>query len=188
MVAQLKAGQPVDPASFLALHREMIALQQSVTEAHPYQSHWWQWMLNLRPIWYFYEPVEGVQRGVLLLGNPLTTLAGLPALAWCLWVGLMARRWDALAVALLYAAALGVWIVAAKPVQFYYHYFVPHVLLMAAVALALSRLREQGHGRLVLLTLAASVALFGYFYPIYSAAPLADQSSFAQWMWLDSWR
>ena len=182
------SGQPVDPASFLALHREMIALQQSVTEAHPYQSHWWQWVLNLRPIWYFYEPVDGVQRGVLLLGNPLTTLAGLPALAWCLWVGLTARRWDALAVALLYAAALGVWIVAAKPVQFYYHYFVPHLLLMAALALWLSELRARGHGRLVLLTLAASLGLFAYFYPIYAAAPLANHASFEQWMWLDSWR
>lgn len=181
-------GQPVGPAGVLALHREMIALQQSVTEPHPYQSNWWQWLLNLRPIWYFYEPVAGVQRGVLLLGNPLTTLAGLPALAWCLWAGIARRRWDALAVALLYVVALGFWIVAAKPVQFYYHYFVPHALLMAALALALSEVRSQGRGKVAVLTLAASIGMFAQFYPIYAADPLADESSFEQWMWLDSWR
>lgn len=181
-------GQPLGPAGFFALHREMIALQQSVIEAHPYQSHWWQWLLNLRPIWYFYEPVDGVQRGVLLLGNPLSTLAGLPALAWCLWAGLRRQRWDALAVALLYAVAVGFWIVAAKPVQFYYHYFVPHMLLMAALALALAQLRAVGHATAAWFLLAASIALFGYFHPIYSAAPLANEAAFAQWMWLDSWR
>ena len=184
----LVSGDPVGPAGILALHREMIALQQSVVTPHPYQSHWWQWALNLRPIWYFYEPVDGVLRGVLLLGNPLTMLAGLPALAWCLWSGLARRQWAALGVALLYAVALGTWIVAAKPVQFYYHYFLPHLFLMAALALALAELRRRGQGKPALLAPIASMAVFALFHPLYSAAPLANESSFEQWMWLDSWR
>ena len=39
-------------------------------------------------------------------------------------------------VALLYLLTLGFWIVAAKPIQFYYHYLLPSMFLLAALALA----------------------------------------------------
>ena len=38
-------------------------------------------------------------------------------------------------------------------------------------------------------SLALSAAMFAYFYPIISAAPLCcGRPSYVQWMWLDSWR
>lgn len=182
------AGEPIGPVAFIALQHEMVALQQSVVESHPYQSTWPQWLLNIRPIWYLYEPVAGAQRGVLLLGNPLTALAGLPALAWCLWTGLVRRRWDALAVAVLYLVALGTWMIAPKPVQFYYHYFLPHLFLLAALALYLGALWQRGARVLPVGLPLASLVLFAWFFPIHSAAPLADEYGFQRWMWLDSWR
>ncbi len=174
----------LDPASFVAFHREIIALQESVLKPHPYQSTWTDWVLNRRAIWYLYEPVDGAQRGVLLIGNPLTMLLGLPALGWCVWIGIARRRWDALAIAILYAASLGFWIVANKPIQFYYHYFLPSCFLLAALALALDTLPRK----LALVVLAGSVGMFAWFHPILSAAALAGEQSFAHWMWLDSWR
>ncbi|MCB2089745.1 MAG: phospholipid carrier-dependent glycosyltransferase, partial [Sphingomonadaceae bacterium] len=123
-----------------------------------------------------------------LLGNPLTMLLGLPALLWCLWAGIVQRRRDTLAVFVLYAASLGFWIIAAKPVQFYYHYLLPSCFLLIALALALDALWQRGKRRLPIAALVASCALFGWFYPILSAAPLEGPGSFAHWMWLDSWR
>jgi dolichyl-phosphate-mannose-protein mannosyltransferase len=140
-------ADPTHPLGFLAQHARMIALQDSVTEAHTYQSVWWQWVLNLRPIWYLYEVTHGAQRGILLLGNPLSMLAGLPALVWCLWAAIARRRADALAMVLCYAAALGLWLASGKPVQFYYHYLLPGVFLAgAACAAARCRLAQ---GRLM---------------------------------------
>jgi len=170
------------------LHRRMLDLQEQVVEHHTYQSVWYQWVLNWRAIWYLYEPVDGAQRGVLLIGNPLTMLAGLPALAWCAWVGATQRRWDALAVAVLYAASLGLWIVAAKPVQFYYHYLLPSCFVAAALALALDELWQRGWRWLPLATLGASTALFAYFWPILTAARLDGPNAFLAWTWLESWR
>jgi len=43
-------------------------------------------------------------------------------------------------VAVLYLASLGLWLVAGKNVQFYYHYFLPSCFLLAALALALAEL------------------------------------------------
>lgn len=172
----------------IAIQAAMLELQQSVKAPHNYQSSWDQWIFNWRAIWYLYEPVDGAQRGVLLIGNPLTMLLGLPALAWCAWLALRRHRADALAVIVLFAASLGFWIIASKPVQFYYHYFLPSCFLLAALAIALDSLKNAGWPRLAQGVLILSIGVFAWFYPILSAMPLEGPGSFAHWMWLNSWR
>ena len=178
----------VGPGGLIDLHRRMLALQEQVVERHTYQSVWYDWVGNRRAIWYLYEPVDGAQRGVMLVGNPLTMLLGVPALAWCAWAGAVRRKWTELAVATLYAASLGLWIVAAKPVQFYYHYLLPSCFLMAALALALDALWQRGWRWLPLGVLALSAGLFAFFWPILTAAALDGPDAFVRWTWLDSWR
>jgi dolichyl-phosphate-mannose-protein mannosyltransferase len=181
---------PLSPLGIVPWHHYMLQLQNSVMTKHPYQSVWYQWVGNWRAIWYLYEKVDGAQRGIVLIGNPYTMLAGLPAALWCLWAGLRGR-WDALLTVGFYIGCLALWVFSGKPVQFYYHYLLPSSFLMAGLALALDALwRRQDALRWAAPgTLAVSAALFGYFYPIISGAPLHHGvSSFEQWMWLNSWR
>lgn len=182
------ATNALEPGGFIALHREIMALQSSVVQPHPYQSNWPDWLLNSRAIWYLYEPIDGAQRGILLIGNPLTMLLGLPAMAWCFWAGIFQKRWDALAVCVLFAASILFWIAADKPIQFYYHYFLPSCFLLAGLALALDVMWHGGKRKITIGVLAGSAAMFGWFHPILSAAPLEGPQSFNHWMWLDSWR
>jgi dolichyl-phosphate-mannose--protein O-mannosyl transferase len=185
------AVRPIDPLGFLEQHKQMIALQDSVKKLHPYRSVWYQWVADWRAIWYLYEETDGAQRGVVLIGNPFSMYAGLPALGWCLWAGVRRQRYDALAMALLYLACIGMWIVSNKPIQFYYHYLLPGTFLMGCLALALDALwrwedrwRWVGPG-----TLAIAAGIFIWFYPIISAAKLHDgRKSYLTWMWLHSWR
>lgn len=186
--AYFVADQPLQIGGFMALHQQIEAMQASVIQAHPYQSTWPDWMLNIRAIWYLYEPVDGAQRGVMLIGNPLTMLLGLPAMAWCAWAGMSAKRWDALAIFVFYSASIIFWMVVNKPVQFYYHYFLPSCFLLAGLALALDEFWKRGIRWLPFAVLAGSVTIFIGFYPIISSAPLAGTASFEKWMWLDSWR
>ena len=182
-------GTSSGSASLVALHADAIRLQESVVKTHPYMSRWPQWVLNARSIWYLYEPVDGAQRGIVLIGNPLTMLLGLPALLWAASEALLRRNGAAAAVAVLYAVTLGFWIASAKPVQFLYHYFLPSMALLAALALALDALWQRKRRWMALTPLVGSVALFAYFYPILSAAPLAGgKMAFAEWMWLNRWR
>lgn len=185
------AKDAVDPLSPIAWHRYMLQLQDSVTKLHPYRSVWYQWVGDWRAIWYLYENTDGSQRGILLVGNPFSMIAGLPAVLWCLWAGIQRGRGDALACALLYLATLGMWIVSGKPIQFYYHYLLPSVFLLACLALALDTLweRRDRWRWLSLGALAVSAGMFAYFYPIISAAELHNgKQSYVQWMWLKSWR
>nr|WP_166175111.1 glycosyltransferase family 39 protein [Altererythrobacter segetis] len=186
--AMFYAHDPLAPTGLVALHREMIHLQDSVVKPHPYQSVWYQWIVDWRAIWFLYENVDGAQRGILLVGNPLTMLLGLLALVWAGVYGFGEGRRDAAALVILYLVSLGAWILAGKPVQFYYHYLLPGTFLMGMLALALDSLWRSGWRKIALAVLAASLALFAGFYPILSAARLASPQSFAHWMWLDSWR
>jgi dolichyl-phosphate-mannose--protein O-mannosyl transferase len=167
----------------------MLTLQSSPMATHSYQSLWWQWVLSLRPIWYFYEPVAGIQRGVLMIGNPAISWGGLAALALCLWAGLRERAGAPLVIVLLWAAAVGFFAIIPKPVMFYYHYFPASLLLCFAAAAVLDRWFWQRGNRMVpAVAIGFTVLLFVEFYPIISAAPLGDPQDFNRWMWLDSWR
>lgn len=179
----------IDPLAPLAHHKWMIELQDSVKKPHPYATVWYQWLVNWRGAWYLYQQVDGAQRGIVLIGNPFSMLAGLPAVLWALWAGIRHQRWDALAVALLFAASFGMWIGNSKPIQFYYHYLLPGTFLMGCLALALDELWNRGQRWLAWGGLTAAAAMFVHFYPIISAAKLCcGRPSFEYWMWLSSWR
>lgn len=187
----LFSERPASPWAPLAWHHYMVELQDSVTKLHPYRSVWYEWVGNWRAIWFYYKELEGTQRGILLVGNPFTMLAGLPALAWALWAGLWRRRYDALAFAVLYAVNLALWALSGKPIQFYHHYLLPGTFMMACLALALEELwrLERRWRWLAPAALVLSAGMFAHFYPILSAAELCcGKPSFAYWMWLDSWR
>ena len=170
----------------VSLQWDMLDLQGQVIEPHPYQSVWYQWVGNWRAIWYLYENVDGAQRAVVLLGNPFSSLVGLIGFGWCAWAGWKGNR-AALALAVLYAVSIGFWIVAAKPIQFYYHYLVPHTLLMGCMALWLDAMWQRGWKWLAAAILAISALMFAYFWPALSAAALEGERSFEDYTWLESW-
>ncbi len=184
--------QPLTLAGTLHWQTYMLQLQDSVVKPHNYMSRWWQWVFNLRPIWFLYEKVDGAQRGVLMLGNPFTMLAGLPALLFCAWDGVRRTKVKGSrlrgGLALMYAVALAFWALNGKPVQFYYHYELASVFLLAALALVVADWWDAGVRWPALLTAAISVMLFIGFYPILAASPLPRPNAFADYTWLKSWR
>lgn len=185
------ATSPVSPWHLIDYQGYMIRLQDSVVKKHTYMTVWWQWVLDQRGIWYLYKNVDGTQRGIVLIGNPVVMWAGLPALGWCLWAGLSRARADALGLAVLYLAAIGMWIGNGKPVQFYYHYLLPGTFLVGCLALALDELwRRTDRWRLVApFVVVLALGVFAYYFPIISAAQLSGgKRSFEAWMLLDSWR
>jgi dolichyl-phosphate-mannose--protein O-mannosyl transferase len=182
------SSSPLAQSGLIGLHFEMLELQQQVLAPHAYQSTWSQWVMNTRGIWYLYEFTDGAQRGVLLIGNPITMLLGLPALAWCLVMGLYRNDWAKLAVVAGYGVSLGLWLIAPKPVQFYYHYVMPSVFLLAALAISLSDIYRSGRRWIAYGVLGGSAAMFALFFKILSAGELAGPMSFADWTWIAGWR
>lgn len=179
--------QPMTFQGLIPWQGYMLKLQDSVVKPHHYMSRWWQWVFNLRPIWFLYEKIDGAWRGILMLGNPVTMLIGLPALGWCAWRGWKGEGLPALIVA-LYVLSLIFWAINGKPVQFYYHYELAASFLMAALALVCGRWWDEGRiwpGRTALILTAL---VFIGFYPIISAGPLPGKRGYVEYMWIKTWR
>ena len=187
--AMFYTDRPVSPLGFVKQHEYMLRLQESVKKPHPYRSVWYQWIADLRVIWYLFETVKDTQRGVVMLGNPFSMIAGLPALAWGLWAALFRKRIDVLAFVALYAVTLGVWIENAKPVQFYYHYLLPGAFLMGVLALALDAMwsRKGQWAQAATGAFALSLGFFFLFFPLLSGLPL-PRDAYNYWIWLPGWR
>ena len=181
------AEQPLTLATLLPFQLEMFRQQTQVLPHHTYQSAWWSWPLVIRPIWYLYEPADGAQRGILMIGNPAVMWGGLIAVAACLWAGLRERSWACGGVATLWLGGWGMWALIPKSLGFFYYYYLPSLWLPLALAAAFHR---YGQGRWrdwdeAFLALAGG--LFVYFWPIVSAAPLSGPGAFGRWMWFSTW-
>ena len=184
--AFLYADQPLTLARLLPFQIDMYHQQTQVLPPHTYQSNWWTWPFDWRPVWYLYEPADGAQRGILMLGNPVVMWGGLVAVIACLIAWARGRDARAGGIALLWIASVAMWALIPKSLGFYYYYYLSSIWLALVIAAAFDhwrdRLRYWDEA-----FLAASAVLFIHFYPILSAAALRGPQSFHGWMWLKSW-
>ena len=181
------AREPLTLATLIPFQAEMYARQVQVLPPHPYQSSWWTWPLDLRPIWYLYKFVDGAQRGVLMLGNPAVMWGGLVAVAGCAVDWARDRRVASGAAAALWIASIGIWALIPKSLGFFYYYYLSSIWLGIAIAVAFDAARDRlRYWDEIFLVIAAT--LFIHFYPILSAtAPLSGPGAFQRWMWLPGW-
>ncbi len=160
------------PEMILRNIRNMYNYHSGLDATHTFQSRWWEWMLDARPILYYNHSFgEGysLKNAFGACGNPLFWWTGLGAMACMAVKGLRGDRmaWFILAG---YLSTLLPW-VAVNRCVFIYHYFPCTVFL----ALALGRcLRDCARRRLTGRDLTAPVmalgcaALFVIFFPALS--------------------
>lgn len=182
------ASDPLTLATLLPFQATMYAQQTQALPPHTYQSAWWTWPLDIRPIWYLYEPVDGAVRGILLVGNPAIMWGGLVAVAACVFAAYQAKSRAAGMMAGLWIAAYLPWVIIPKKIGFFYYYYLPSIFLCLALAAAFDHFGKgrMRHADAWFAGLAG--VLFLYFYPIISAEALPNDQAFLHWMWFFSWR
>jgi len=181
-------SEPMTLARLVSFQFEMFALQSQALAPHAYQSVWWQWPLMLRPIWYLFEEIEGNYRAVLMIGNPVIFWGGLPALLACAVGSMKTRRPVLLIGPGLYLFSLAIWIVIPKTIGFFYYYYLSGFFLCLTLVAAIDLFSGSGGRWALPAFVAASAALFVYFYPVLSALPLPTDDSWNRWIWFESWR
>jgi dolichyl-phosphate-mannose--protein O-mannosyl transferase len=177
---------PLTLSRLIPFQLDMYARQTQVLPAHTYQSSWWTWAFMRRPIWYLYEPVDGVQRGIWMIGNPAIMWGGLVAVAALFWAWVKTDSARLLAPAMLWVASLLIWALIPKSLGFYYYYYPSGIFLVVALAVALDHWRTQlrGWDELYLLL---CFGLLIYFLPVLCAEPLTDAGAFRRFTWFASW-
>lgn len=165
---------------------EMYARQTQVLPPHTYQSSWWSWPLMERPIWYFWEPSDGAQRGILMVANPALAWGGLIAVAACLWIAWGDKSKRLLAAPALWLGSLAMWAAVPKSLGFFYYYYPSTVWLAVVIAVTLDRIGETSKRHLDEYAGGLAIGLFTYFWPVLSAAATTT-GAFHHWTWFESW-
>ena len=166
----------------------MFHYHQGVTTRHPYQSDWWMWLLDGRPILYYMEDTAATHTRFAAFLNPLLCWGGLLAVGLTGRLGWKQKDGKALFIVVGYLAQLVPWIPISRP-TFHYHYFpcVPFLVLALCWLLdgLLRRDRENGFRWVVGLT-GGSAILYAAFYPVLIGLTIPTWYS-TLLRWLPSW-
>lgn len=161
-----QSGNPVD----LMLRNQyfMLTYHQGVHTPHPYQSNWYQWIIDARPILYYQDFSTPGMRGIFAsFNNPLVSWAGLLAF-FAVAVQMVRRKCGkALFIVLATLSQLVPWTAIGR-VLFAYHYFPTVLFLCFAIAYLmddmLNRKREWA-GLAVYGFTGCAGLLYAIFYP-----------------------
>lgn len=93
IIAHWAARQKVDSrAEFISTHYHAMKFHLRPSMKHAYASHFLMWILDLRPVWYYFKSTKSGHSGVVGMGNPVLWWGTLVALLVALWeIG--RRRW-----------------------------------------------------------------------------------------------
>ncbi len=169
--------------------RSMFSYHQGVNATHPYSSRWYQWMLDIRPILFYYKGLGNGERssfGSWL--NPLLCWAGLLSLFVLLYMALARRDRKAAFLLWGYLAQLLPWVLVGR-VTFEYHYFPCSVFLVLSLGYSFSLMRdnEKNWKWRVFGFCGLSALLFLVFYPAISGAAVNASAATKYMKWLPTW-
>ena len=155
----------------------MYWYHSSLEATHPFESRWYTWLLDLRPVWYYLNSglPAGTKASIAGFYNPVLCLAGLACILLLFWrqVSCRGARTGA-GVLILYAAQLLPWMMVTR-CTFLYHYFPSSMFARAAIVLVLAQGKDEVRAkRIGLVLLAAALVFFVWFYPALSGLPVPD--------------
>ena len=168
----------------------MYRYHSTLEATHPFQSSWYHWILDLRPIWYYYHAgSDGLVRTISCFSHPLLAWGGLfcflvTAAGWLDEHDLTA--WEILVLVL---TAILPWALLVGRCTFAYHYYPTSVFMILAIAWAVQLLLEEAPGAKPFLYafLIVYIVLFVVFLPV-----TAGHAAPAAWIhgleWFPGWR
>lgn len=182
-------------------HVDVLTFHDGLSSPHTYQSWPWQWILDIRPVVFFWSSdvpcgAEECASEVLLLGTPLLWWIFIPALVALAWWGLANRDWRAWAVIGGGFAGIGPWLLYPDRTMFSFYSLPSEPFLILAVVFTLGMIigprRASAERRLSGALVAAGIIIlialcFAYFWPLFTGQPMTNDDWHAR-MWLeDRW-
>jgi len=146
---------------------KMFTYHGRLVAQHPYSSSWWQWILNARPILYYYDYYDVKRSSFAAFGNPIVWWGGFVAMVVMAVHFIKNRDGKALFILIGYLSQLLPWVIITR-VVFIYHYFPCTLFLVLALAHTLNKILERKKGQYLLAVCgytASAGALFVMFYP-----------------------
>ncbi|HEY8463730.1 MAG TPA: glycosyltransferase family 39 protein, partial [Bacillota bacterium] len=157
----------------------MFNYHSQLTATHPFESNWWGWPFNFKPLWIYSAsyPRPGFKGTIVSLGNPVIWYWGGMAILILLYQVLIKRKFSLLHLVLIGFFALYLpWVLVTRA-TFIYHFFPVLPLYYVLGVMVLEPLWEMKKpGRKIIYTLAAlAVVLWLIFYPVITGLEVPER-------------
>ena len=177
--------------TFVNYQVNMFNYHSTLKGEHYFASPWYEWPIDLRPIWYFSGSVvdlQGRASSISAFGNPLLWWAGIPAMGSAVLLWKRERKGFAAVALCGFLSVYLPWVLVPR-LTFIYHYFTAVPWLVAALCGIFDKLPDTpiggkriqigavsinlAQGFLALFT-AGCLILFYIFFPAISGAPVSE--------------
>lgn len=166
----------------------MYNYHKNLEATHPYQSVWWQWILNLRPIWYYVRYNETTMNTISCMGNLIIFWCGAASMMLCFYDALKNKSKRALLILIAYLAQLAPWLLVKRCI-FIYHYYpsVPFLILSIVHAVEFLLKKDRRYAKPVLLLTLMSILFFMMFLPVCGGFETTQTMIRHVLRWMESW-
>lgn len=166
--------------------QQMYHYHVNLNATHPYQSTWFQWILDFRPMWYYVGTKGNVFHTISCFSNPLLTWIGLPAILFTTYRALCKKDIVGWYIVVGYFSGLLPWIIYVQRIVFAYHFYPTSLFTIIAIVYCINLLNNRKMSIVVPAYLAAYLALFILFLPVITGFGTSQQ--FARFLaWLPGW-
>ncbi|NLX64847.1 MAG: phospholipid carrier-dependent glycosyltransferase [Clostridiaceae bacterium] len=160
--------------------KSMYNYHKGVSESHPFESPWYEWPLDIRPIFYYQGELlpDNWGASIACFGHPLLFWIGLVSFFIILWslISSIFKKENFLGENKLvlfpvigYLSQYLPWVVAPRKVTFIYHYFSCTPFLILMVGIIFRYLEEKNIiGRFTKVFLIVYLTFFILYYPLLS--------------------
>jgi dolichyl-phosphate-mannose--protein O-mannosyl transferase len=179
---------------FLQMHANVLKAMVLSHQDPVLLSHWTTWPIAKHPNYFTFTPwVTGASGNltasvVVLLGNPLVLLLGLPAIGLCLHGWIVHRRLDAMLISIFYLGLYFCWSVIPRSATTFTYYFPAVMILGVALTYALTQTSLAHRSWISIGVFAICLFTFIIFLPITSAAVGTTPWQYSHLMWFNDWK
>ena len=171
----------------------MFTYHQGVHDHHPYESHWYQWIFDARPILYYrdldYAQTEGIKSLFASFNNPLVSWGGLLSFFAVLIQTIRRKCGKGLFILIAVLSQFVPWLGIGRTL-FAYHYFPTILFLVFAISYLMDDMltrRRRGYGLAVYGFTGCTAALYALFYPALTGLYMPTWYSEVFLRWFPSW-
>jgi len=161
--------------------KSMFNYHKGVTESHPFASPWYEWPLDIRPIFYYQGELLPIDWGASIagFGHPILFWIGLISFFIILWSlisnifikeNFLGENKLILFPVIGYLSQYLPWVIAPRKVTFIYHYFscTPFLILMIGIIFKFLEENNLLRRKVLNIFLIAYLSLFILYYPVLS--------------------
>ncbi len=139
-----------EPYSIMNIWRHnkyMYEYHATLKATHPFESTWYQWLLDVRPMWYYFKNGNDYANTIACFSHPLLCWTGLIAICFNIYYAFIKKDKEAFFITIGILSNLLPWVIIDRCV-FSYHFYPTSIFIVSAIALLVDRLKlHEGNDR-----------------------------------------